>query len=213
MSEGTGIPEDRIVAEGVDRMAHQLKNPLQAITVNLEVLRLMATKSVGPDELEEVERLAGVVNESVRTLVRRIDLLVALARRSERDEPARRVRLGRVVREAAGAFRLDEREHGHGLELELPPGEEDPEVRVGVGWLAALLLRAVAAAQDTGGRLRVRVTSMDEDGLLEFPAVPDPESGTPEARGALEGLAELARRAGGEPSPGQEGLSVRFPGG
>lgn len=211
MSDGAGVPEDGIVAEGVDRMAHQLKNPLQAITVNLEVLRLKATKGVGPEELDEVERLAGVVNDSVRTLDRRIDLLVALARRSELEESLQRVRLGRFVREAAGAFRLDEREHGRGLELDLPPGE-DPEVRVGRGWLVALLLRSVAAAPDPGGRPRVRVRATDGGGLLEFPAVPGPESAPPEVRGVLEGLSGLARRSGGEPSLGEDGLSIRFPG-
>lgn len=150
------------VAEAVDRIAHQLKNPLQAMTVNLEVLRLRA----GRGEREETERVTGVVDENIRLLDRRVRMLIALARRSP-EEPYRGLDLAEEVREAGAAFRLDDREDGLGLRFRVPEAGEGAthSVRAREGQLLALLLAvASAAAGGSGGDEPYLAVGGDEGG-------------------------------------------------
>lgn len=209
MSGGeSGTPPDRrgsirdgVVAQGVDRISHQLKNPLQTISVNLEVLRLRASRDVSAEEAGEIDRLAEVVERGVRTLDRRIGMLVDLARRSS-DDGWRRVALGSYVREAAATFQLDERESGRGLQVEVPPSEEDGEARIRPGWLVAALLEVVAALpSDEEGGAVVRVTVRDGHPRLELP---DPPAGAG-------GAADAIRRAGGEMARTGDRIHVTFP--
>lgn len=206
---GTGEAGDGRVALGVDRISHQLKNPLQTISVNLEVLRLRASRSAAPDEQEEIDRLAGIVERGVRTLDRRIGMLVDLARRSSGDG-WRRVSLGDYVRQATAAFQLDEREHGRGLEVELPAPEEDVEVKIRPGWLLAALLDAAGTpASGEGDRGILRVEVRDGQGTLELP-VPPGEDGGSDAEDTAS-LREAIRRAGGEMYTAGNRIEVRFP--
>lgn len=212
--EGSGASAEvgGVVERGVDRIAHQLRNPLQSITVNLEILRLKASKAVPPEEVDEVERLAGVVNESVRTLDRRIGMLVDLARRSPEEAP-RRVALGRFVREVLAAFRLDEREDGPGMEVEVPSEEKDVEVRIRSGWLLVFLLDAAGMAAAGEGTGAVRVIREEDGARLEIPWPPEEDRGGPEADGVRRRLSEVARLAGGEMERETEVIAVRFPAG
>lgn len=142
--------EGSVLAEAVDRIAHQLKNPLQAMTVNLEVIRMRA----GTDEPGEVRRLADVVDDNVRRVDRRIRMLIALARRSP-DEPASAVDLGELLREADEAFRLGERRDGPGLRVRLPDdaaaGTGDLAASAREGGLLALLLTVASRAAESRG--------------------------------------------------------------
>lgn len=212
--------EGSVLVEAVDRIAHQLKNPLQAISVNLEVVRLRA----GEDG--ETDRLTRVMDDAVRTLDRRIRLLVALARRSP-EEPVRVVDLASFVRETVAAFRLDDREHGRDVALRTPPGEVGP-VTVRPGQLVALVM-ALSEAPTVGARSPrvLRVAGDGENGVLAVTGAADAdERGSSEA-GAGDGpgvgpvlraegeryreLAEQARVAGAR--PGAEGeLRFEFPG-
>lgn len=184
------------LAEAVDRISHQLKNPLQAMTVNLEVVRLHARKG----EADEVERAADVVDENVRKVDRRIRMLVALARRSPEDA-ATGLELGRLIREADGAFRLAEGDDGAGLELRLPDEEEGGgalEVRAREGELLALLLAAAsrsAEAASSGERAYLSLAAVDAGVVLEIGPGPPWRSD-----GEREELFAQARRAFGEPS-------------
>lgn len=207
--------ETSALAEAVDRIAHQLKNPLQAMTVNLEVIRLHARKG----EADELERVAGVVDENIQLLDRRIRMLIALARRSP-EEPATGLDLGQLVREAGGAFRLDEREDGSGLRLRVPGREAAGEglaVRAREGELLALILAAASRASEVGTAAEVPYLAVDpvESGARLEVGPGGPWRGQDERD---EMLAQ-ARRAGGEVSttgdetgPGAGGpFRVRFP--
>ena len=139
--------ETSVLAEAVDRIAHQLKNPLQAMTVNLEVIRMRAEQG----DREETERLTDVVDQNIRRVDRRIRMLIALARRSP-EEPLTSIDLGSLLPEADAAFRLGDREDGFGLQLRIAgdegdrgAGEELP-VRGREGGLLALLLSAASCA-------------------------------------------------------------------
>ena len=201
--------ESSVLAEAVDRIAHQLKNPLQAMTVNLEVIRMRAAEG---DE-EETERLTGVVDQNIRLVDRRIRMLIALARRSP-EEPRTGVDLAEFLREAAAAFRLDEREDGQGLRLRLPDadGEGDgPSVRAREGALLALVLAAASGARHAAreGNEPYLAAGSDEEPWVEVGPRGPWESG--EQR---DELAEQARRAGGEvetDATGEGPFRVRFP--
>lgn len=202
--------ESSVLAEAVDRIAHQLKNPLQAMTVNLEVIRMRAAKG---DE-EETERLTGVVDQNIRLVDRRIRMLIALARRSP-DEPRTGIDLLELLREAAAAFRLDEREDGQGLRLRLPDAGEaggSPSTRVREGGLLALVLGAASGARHAareGEEPYLAAGSGDDGPWIEVgPGAPW------EGGGKRAELVAQARRAGGQVEPRDAGdgpFRVRFP--
>lgn len=224
--EPVGIEgEDPLLATAVDRIAHQLRNPLQAISVNIEVIRLRARRS----DAGEVDRVAGVVDENVRLLDRRLGYLFDLARRSP-EEAVTSVDAADLLAGAAAAFRLDAREDGMLIRVEVPGGEAgaadaregegDGEgaaltVEARRGSLLALLLRlALRLSRETsGGVLRVR----GEGERVWLEAVPEEAGGWPPGAGEEE-MERLARLAGGEPGPtaGGEadapaGFRVSFP--
>lgn len=222
MSEPLELPDDEDprslasesvtspLAEAVDRMAHQLKNPLQAITVNLEVLRMKAGRG---ESAEEVDRLTGVVDENVRIVDRRVRMLVALARRSP-TEPLTSVDLGEELREARDAFRLDEQEDGLGLEVRLPGTGADLSARARHGGLLALILAGAscAAPGEDGERPYLAAGASGEGPWLEVgPRVGCPGDGGRrelEAQGRRAGGA--ARGASGEAAGGGP-VRIRFP--
>lgn len=219
-SEAGGLGSERetsALAEAVDRVAHQLKNPLQAMTVNLEVIRLRARKG----DADAVDRAAGVVDENIRLVDRRIRMLIALARRST-DEAPGSVDLLELVREAGAAFRLDDREDGLGLRLELPdPGASEPElaVRAREGELLALILAGASGAAEAGSGGGSPYLSVEpEEGGVRLEIGP---GGPWRDEAAREEMLAQARRAGGDVRApdgggGPEGdgpapLRVRFP--
>lgn len=202
--------ESSVLAEAVDRIAHQLKNPLQAMTVNLEVIRMRAAEG---DE-EETERLTGVVDQNIRRVDRRIRMLISLARRSP-EEPRTGVDLAEFLREAAAAFRLDEREDGQGLRLRLPDAAGEGEglsVRAREGALLALVLAAASGARHAArdGDEPYLAAGSGDDG----PWVEVGPGGAWESVEQRDELAEQARRAGGEvetEATGDGPFRVRFP--
>lgn len=198
---GGGRLDDGLVAAGVDRISHQLKNPLQTIAVNLEVLRLEAERGASAGEAGgdgEIERLTGVISGGVQTLDRRIGMLVALARRSGEAHP-RRVSLGEYVRRASATFQLGDADYGRGLEVEVPGEEGDVEVLVRPGWLLAFLLEAAAGAHGAAGAL-LRVAAGEECARVELstPAVGHGSAEGEDGPERTERLAGLLRRAGAE---------------
>lgn len=99
-------PDPGLLAEAVDRVAHQIKNPLQAVSMNLEVIRMRVSQEA-PELWEELERFAGAVDDNVGVLDRRLRLLLALGRRSAEDTPES-VDVTELVEDFAAALRLDE---------------------------------------------------------------------------------------------------------
>lgn len=200
-------PDDSLLAHGVDRIAHQLKNPLQALTVNLEVVRLRAG---GTGAAGEIERLTRVMDENVRLLDRRIRLLLALARRSD-QEPLKELDLVSFVEDTVAAFRLDEREEGRGVELRIPRGEALP-VRGRPGGLVALLIAlSDVKGPDGAGPSYLRVGPTDEGVEL---AAGGRGEGTSEGRLRISGdsyrrLVAQARVAGARPAS-EGGLRYLF---
>lgn len=155
-----------LLAEALDRMAHQIKNPLQAVAMNLEVIRMRVRKEA-PGLWEELERFAGAVDENVELLDRRLRLLLALGRRST-DDPPTSVDLPDLVRDFASALRLDAGPPALRVEAEGP--EVSAEARP--GYVLALVLAAWDHARAGGapaGELEVRIRRGGGDVRLEVP--------------------------------------------
>lgn len=206
----TAVRLDAVLREMVDRMAHQLKNPLQAVVVNLEVIRgRVAAGAAG----EELEPFASAVEGSVRVLDRRLHLLVMLSR-AEGEEPVRVDPLELAV-DLVGALHLD-REPAP-VVVAGAEREEDARggtVRLRPGHFVACAARLLDLART---RARGQVTVAGRPGppgrILEASFRPDPGAGRDDA--AWEEVVGLARGAGAEAERGRRGdacfLRLRFP--
>lgn len=208
--EDGGGPDQ--LAAAVERMAHQLKNPLQAVAVNLEVIR-GRVRDQAPELWEGLERFGRAVDDNVALLDRRLRLLLALGRRGPDDE-LRDADPAALAGDLAAALRLDE--EAPGIEVVRSPGDDDgPAARLRPGHLLALLLDAwLAAARAGAERTPVEVRRSSGSLGLTFPV---PRS----AAERRDRWRELARAAGGELEEGEAGgdgedgaettVHVRFP--
>lgn len=187
---------ERLLGEAVERMAHQIKNPLQAVAMNLEVIRTRARKEA-PELWRELERFAGAVDQNVELLDRRLRLLLALGRRGP-DDRLRELDPAALARDFAAALRLDEEPPGVRVQAE----EGGLAARARPGHLLALLLESWRRAAETGAdRCPVRV-GPGEDGVEV--AIEVPEGSMPGDR-----WRRLADAAGGRGRvDGTEGRSV-----
>lgn len=201
----TGAPErDDVLVQALERMAHQIKNPLQAVAVNLEVIRSRMEREA-PESWREVERFADAVDANVQLLDRRLRLLLDLGRRDASAAPVE-VDAASVAREFAAALRWDEDPPGVRVE-----GSSEMAARVRPGELLAILVRLWGTALDAGAE-ETRVAVAGEGGgvrlTVSLPADADPDLATLDA---------AAERAGGrlEAEAGEGGIAVRLelPGG
>lgn len=180
---------DRVLAKAVERMAHQLKNPLQAVAMNLEVVRTRVRKEA-PELWEALDRFAEAVDDNVHLLDRRLRLLLALGRRGP-DEEMQEVDPAGLARDFASALRLDEEPPG--VEVVVESGADGLAARARPGHLLALLLelwlRAARAGEET---CRVRIGPA-EPGELEL------QSSLPASGTDLSWWRRGAGAAGGEP--------------
>lgn len=182
-------PSEELLASILDRMAHQIKNPLQAVTVNLEVVR-MRVRREAPEVWPDVERFAEAVDANARLLHRRLQLVLAMARRST-DDAEEPVDLRALIDDVVGALRFGE--EGPKVRVE---GAERGEVGVAsrVGYLVELVVRLLDAARAAapGPSVELRVTIAEHDGRAAL------ELSAGGADGPPAGCADLAVRAGGE---------------
>lgn len=177
-----------LLAAAVERMAHQLKNPLQAVAINLEVIR-GRVRGQDPELWEGLARFGRAVDDNVALLDRRLRLLLTLGRRGPDDEP-REVDPAELAGDLAVALRLDE--EAPGIEVVRSPGDEDgPAARLRPGHLLALLLDAWLAAARAGAE-RTPVEVRRSSGSLEL-SFPVPRS----AADRGDRWREMARAAGG----------------
>lgn len=196
--------ERPVLDRALDRMAHQLKNPLQAIVVNLEVVRLRARQQA-PEAWEALEPFATSIDANVKLLDRRLRLLLHLCRSGRGPE---RVDVGELVEELVAAVRLDEPPVP--VRVEMAAGLPAGRVRAGplVGLLFLALERLRDEREENGGEVRVRVHA--ESGKLFVDLGPagslgagGKASGPGEewetlVRAACESGVELRRVGGGE---------------
>lgn len=206
----TGEKIDRAVVETLERMAHQLKNPLQAVAMNLEVIR-MRVQAEAPEVWEQLDRFARAVDENVRLLDRRVRLLLALGRRSPED-PAEGVDVEELVRDFVAALQLDRDAPAVRIEAEGP----DRAARARAGYVLELLLETTLAARRAApdrDALPVRVARGGESVRLELPLPEEAADGLWREHG--DRWRRLGARSGGRlagpPEEGEGTLVLTLP--
>jgi signal transduction histidine kinase len=169
-------------------MAHELRNPLQAMMVNLEVVRMRVGRGA-PEVWSDVERFAEAVDANARLLNRRLRLALDIARRAP-DDPLETRDLRTLVEDLCGALRMDE-EHPRVTVAGAERGATGVEARAGylVDLLVRLLDAARAAAVDAS--VEARVTEARDGGSVTLELSPEGAADLPG------GGVELAERAGG----------------
>lgn len=202
--------EPSVLHRLLDRMSHQIKNPLQAIVVNAEVLRIRV-RGEAPELWEGLERFAEAVDAAVHLLDRRVRLLVDLARADgEREGVVAPARLAADLVEAAGfdagpvAVRSEAAGSGEDAEHEAT-GRARPGHLLGL--LFVVLERAVEGA---AGEALLRAGTDEHGGAwVEVRRRPTPEP-PPFPEEGWEEVAELARRAGVRADRHPDGGGIRI---
>ncbi|MFW6010828.1 MAG: hypothetical protein ACOC9H_02805 [Gemmatimonadota bacterium] len=181
-------PSGKLLASVLDRMAHELRNPLQAVTVNLEVVRMRVGRGA-PEVWSDVERFAEAVDANARLLNRRLRLALDIARRAP-DDPLETRDLRVLVEDLCGALRMDEERPGVAVEG-AERGATGVEARA--GYLVELLVRLLDAARAaaTDDTVVARVAKARDGGSVTFELSPEGAADLPG------GCAELAELAGG----------------
>ena len=124
-----------------DALAHEIKNPLHSMVINLEVLkRRLSRMSDGA----EVQRYATVLGEELDRVSQRIDLLLRLSRpdRGGRDETT----LNELVEEVMELVHLEARHRD--ARVVYAPGAQMARVRVGRQQARQIILNLVLDSLD-----------------------------------------------------------------
>jgi signal transduction histidine kinase len=189
------------VARLVSGMAHGLRNSLQAVAINLEVVRGRLRRDA-PELAADLERFAAAADDNIRRLGRRVDLLIAAARRGPEEESA--VDLAGLVREVAEALELDRR--APRVEVDAPDDERGVRLRRGAAVvLLGRALESARAAAEGDESVRAVVRYAGDEACLEVPvAATGPEAW----EGVADGAGARAGMAGGE---SDATLILRFP--
>ncbi|HEX8829704.1 MAG TPA: histidine kinase dimerization/phospho-acceptor domain-containing protein, partial [Longimicrobium sp.] len=88
-----------------DGLAHEIKNPLHSMVINLEVLKRRVARS---DSIDEVQRYIGVLAGELERVNRRIELLLRLSRPGRGQESAT---LAELAEELMELIQLEARHH------------------------------------------------------------------------------------------------------
>ncbi|HEX2190125.1 MAG TPA: histidine kinase dimerization/phospho-acceptor domain-containing protein [Longimicrobiaceae bacterium] len=142
-----------------DDLAHEIKNPLHSMVINLEVLRRRAARG-GEDDGGDLQRYIGVLGAELERVTGRIELLLRLSRPARRAEPAT---LDELVHELLELIQLEGRRHE--VEVRFEPAYVPAPVHVPREPVRQVILDLVLEALDgapPGGSLVIR-TSRDGD--------------------------------------------------
>ncbi|MDB4947403.1 MAG: zraS 4 [Gemmatimonadetes bacterium] len=161
-----------------DDLAHEIKNPLHSMVINLEVLKRRLARAGEPDE---VLRYIGVLGGELERVNRRIELLLRLSRPGRAAEATT---LNELTEELMELVHLEARRRRATVDFD--PGNRITRVRVARATTRQVILNLVLEVLDgveEGGTLRIALS--EEDGrarlsvtapgvaLSEIPAVVD----------------------------------------
>lgn len=206
--------KDDLLATMLSGMGHELNNSLQALELNLSVLRLRGRKA-SMETWEGLEPHVEALESNLDLLNRRMAFLLSLAERGSSSEPVV-LSLERVVSELLTVVGPDEKPNG----VEVRGAASPVEVEAHEGHLLQLLLRifseAEAASADGAGEAgeaaesqAITIEEASGRGVLKIPLASTAGSDA-DSRRELEAL---ARKAGGRLSvePDSDSLVLEFP--
>ena len=136
-----------------DDLAHEIKNPLHSMVINLEVLKRRVARATG--DQDDLQKYIGVLGGELERVTRRIELLLRLSRPGRGPE---NTTLDEMVGELMEIIQLEARHHD--MAVDFRPGL--PPARVFVSREAArqVILNLVLGALDAaspGGTLSISV--------------------------------------------------------
>lgn len=187
-----------------DDLAHEIKNPLHSMVINLEVLKRRLARQ-DADDHGDLQRYIGVLGTELERVNRRIDLLLRLARPARRAEPST---VDEMVQELHELLQLEGRKHEVAVRFE--PAAQTARVHVAREPVRQVVLDLALEMIDRltpGGTLSIRtlhpdgearvlVSGVDRDGAAVHPP---PEDLPPDGFGVerLEVARLVAERIGG----------------
>jgi signal transduction histidine kinase len=168
-----------------DALAHEIKNPLHSMVINLEVLKRRLGRIPGGDE---VLRYTNVLGEELDRVSRRVELLLRLSRP---DRASEETTLTELVEEVMELVQLEARHRDARVEY----NTEGAMARVRVGRQTArqIILNLVLDALESlpsGETLCVTVRGEDRQSTLVIQGPTVPEAATGERTGVAALLAE-----------------------
>jgi signal transduction histidine kinase len=147
-----------------DDLAHEIKNPLHSMVINLEVLKRKVARAVG--ESDEMQRYFGVLSGELERVNRRIELLLRLSRPGRGAETTT---LRDLAEELMELIQMEARHREASVDFQ--PGEGAARVFVPREPARQAILNLVVDALDSagpGGTLRI---ALGEEGGSAFIAV------------------------------------------
>lgn len=142
-----------------DDLAHEIKNPLHSMVINLEVLKRRLNQPEGGVDLL---RYVGVLNAEMERVNRRIELLLRMTRP---ESPGESVSLNDLLEESLELLHLEARRAG--LEFDFEPAAQSIRVRGSREVVRQVVLNLALEAVDAtpaGGELLLRTRRDDQWG-------------------------------------------------
>lgn len=172
-----------LVERLADDLAHEIKNPLHSMVINLEVLRRRVSRWSGADATE-LMRYVGILSGELDRVSQRVDLLLRVVRTDRGGEP---VSLAETIEDLLEVVEL-ERER-HRISIELRPPEQITRARIPRETARQLVINLLLIAIDEAGPGgTVSISSGQGDGAEELRLLAAP-AGEGD-RSASDGVAE-----------------------
>ncbi len=192
-----------LIEKLADDLAHEIKNPLHAMSLHLEILRRRMAGAVN-GEKEEVERYFSRLTGDVERVSRNVDLLLALTRVAGGNQ---RASLNELMTGALELLRLEAQRRS--VELRFQPGQslEMPAGEPEVARLAVLNLM-VGVLELSPDSSTTELSTRASDGLARLDVTLSTPSLRIEANPRIEAVAALARGLGGRLHTAEDGSRI-----
>lgn len=154
-----------LVERLADDLAHEIKNPLHSMVINLEVLRRRIAR-LSDAEQGDLLRYAGVLGGELDRVTRRIDLLLRLVRPEREGELTT---LGDTIEEILDLVELERHRHGVTIDFQAAPIIMRGHLRREHAWQLTmnLLLEALDSAA-AGSAITIRTDQLAERAILRL---------------------------------------------
>lgn len=187
-----------------DDLAHEIKNPLHSMVINLEVLKRRVARVAG--ESEELQRYFSVLSGELERVNRRIELLLRLSRPGRGAETTT---LRDLTEELMELIQLEARHRE--VTVDFRPGEGAPRVFIPREPTRQVILNLVLDALDaTGAGSALRISLDEEEGsaTLAVETEGTPAEPSPESAGRVAVARHLAERMGARVEGDEPGTRV-----